>query len=101
MTRPRVICHMMSSLDGRIGKRPQESARRLLEAGMVHMLASDAHQASVREVGLGSAAKAVGGALAEWLTYAVPAAIVGDAPLPPRPKSGRSGAGRLGRLFGA
>jgi protein-tyrosine phosphatase len=91
-----------ASLDGRIGKRPQQCARRLLEAEMVHMLASDAHHASVREVGLSSAAKAVGGRLAEWLTYGVPAAIVGDTPLPPRPKSGRSrGAGRLGKLFGA
>jgi protein-tyrosine phosphatase len=91
-----------ASLDGRIGKRPQECARRLLEAEMVHMLASDAHHASVREVGLSSAAKAVGGTLAEWLTYGVPAAIVGDAPLPPRPKTGRkSGAGWLGKLFGA
>jgi protein-tyrosine phosphatase len=91
-----------ASLDGRIGKRPQECARRLIEGAMVHMLASDAHHASVREVGLSSAAKAVGGRLAEWMTYDLPAAIVNDAPLPPRPEQGRgSGARWLGKLFGA
>jgi protein-tyrosine phosphatase len=92
-----------ASLDGRIGKRPQECGRRLIEDGMVHMLASDAHHASVREVGLSSAAKAVGGKLAEWLTYEVPAAIVNDTPLPPPPEKGgrSSGAGWLGKLFGA
>jgi protein-tyrosine phosphatase len=91
-----------ASLDGRIGKRPQACARRLIEDGMVHMLASDAHHASVREVGLSSAAKAVGGRLAEWMTYDLPAAIVNDAPLPPRPESGRSSrTGWLGKLFGA
>jgi protein-tyrosine phosphatase len=91
-----------ASLDGRIGKRPQDCARALLEAGMVHMLASDAHHASIREVGLSSAAKTVGDPLAGWLTYDLPAAIVNDRPLPPRPQSGRgSGAGWLGRLFGA
>ena len=91
-----------ASLDGRIGRRPQECARRLIDAGMVHLLASDAHHASVREVGMSSAAKAVGGKLAEWLTYEVPAAIIGDTPIPPRPeRGGRSGAGWLGKLFGA
>lgn len=91
-----------ASLDGRIGKRPQQCARRLLEAELVHMLASDAHHASVREVGLSSAAKAVGGTLAEWLTYGVPAAIVGDTPIPPRPEQRAwSGRGWLGKLFGA
>jgi protein-tyrosine phosphatase len=92
-----------ASLDGRIGKRPQDCARSLIEDGMVHMLASDAHHASVREVGLSSAAKAVGGRLAEWMTYDLPAAIVNDAPLPPRPEKGgsSSGAGWLGKLFGA
>jgi protein-tyrosine phosphatase len=92
-----------ASLDGRIGKRPQECARRLIEGGMVHMLASDAHHASVREVGLSSAAKAVGGRLAEWMTYDLPAAIVNDSPLPPRPEKGPTsrGASWLGKLFGA
>jgi protein-tyrosine phosphatase len=92
-----------ASLDGRIGKRPQECARRLIDAGMVHLLASDAHHASVREVGMSSAARTVGGELADWLTYGVPAAIVRDYPIPPRPEKGgrSSGSGWLGKLFGA
>lgn len=97
-----------ASIDGRIGRRPQECARRLLDAGLVHMLASDAHHASVREVGMSSAARAIGhGALAQWLTYDVPSAILADEPLPPRPggrSTGprrRSRAGWLDRLFEA
>jgi protein-tyrosine phosphatase len=82
-----------ASLDGRIGKRPQACARLLIDEGLVHLLASDAHHASVREVGMSSAAKRVGGALAGWLTYDVPAAIVGDEPIPPRPAGGRSKSG--------
>src|SRR5581483_5601714 len=50
-----------ASVDGRIGKRPRECARRLLEGSLVHMIASDAHHAAVREVGLRTAAQAVGG----------------------------------------
>jgi len=91
-----------ASVDGRIGRRPQECARRLIDGGLVHMLASDAHHASVREVGMTAAAKAVGGgALSQWLTYDVPRAILADEPLPARPERTRSRAGRLGKLFGA
>jgi len=97
-----------ASIEGRIGRRPRECARRLLEAGAVHMLASDAHHASVREVGLSAAAESAGGgALAQWLTYDVPRAILADEPLPERPAKSRglgrssSGAGWLGKLFGA
>jgi len=90
-----------ASLDGRIGRRPQACARRLIDAELVHLLASDAHHASVRAVGMRSAAKAVGGKLAEWLTSEVPAAIISDTPIPPRPKrGGRIGAGWLGKLLG-
>jgi protein-tyrosine phosphatase len=92
-----------ASIDGRIGRRPQECARRLIDSGLAHMLASDAHHASVREVGMTAAAKAVGGALAQWLTYDVPRAILADEPLPERPEGrrSRSGASWLGKLFGA
>jgi len=90
-----------ASLDGRIGRRPQACARRLIDAELVHLLASDAHHASVRAVGMRSAAKAVGGKLAEWLTSEVPAAIISDTPIPPRPKrGGRSRVGWLGKLLG-
>jgi len=89
-----------ASVDGRIGKRARECARRLLEAGLVHMIASDAHHAAVREAGMRAAAQAVGGgALARWLTYEVPAAVVTDTPVPPRPAALRRRGGWLGKLF--
>jgi hypothetical protein len=51
---------------------------------------------------MSSAARAVGRRLAEWLTYEVPAAIIRDMPIPPRPEQGgRIGAGWFGKLFGA
>jgi len=89
-----------ASVDGRIGKRPRECARRLLEGRLVHMIASDAHHAAVREVGLRTATQAVGGgALARWLTYDVPAAVVADEPIPQRPAPERRRGGWLGKLF--
>jgi protein-tyrosine phosphatase len=92
-----------ASIDGRIGKRPKDCARRLIDGGLAHMLASDAHHASVREVGMSAAAKAVGGVLARWLTEDVPQAILADEPIPQRPAGSktRSGAGWLGKLFEA
>jgi protein-tyrosine phosphatase len=89
-----------ASVDGRIGRRASECGRRLIRGRAAHLLASDAHHASVRAVGMSAAAKAVGGgALAEWLTRDVPAAILADAEIPPRPSSGRQG--WMGRLLGA
>ena len=89
-----------ASVDGRIGRRAQECGLLLIERGLAHMLASDAHHASVRAVGMTEAAQVVGGGpLAAWLTLEIPAAIVGDTELPPRPEGRRKG--RLGKLFGA
>lgn len=92
-----------ASVDGRIGKRAEESGVRLIREGLAHLLASDAHHASVRAVGMAAAAKAAGGgALGQWLTWDVPAAIIGDTEIPPRPTGGGgSKAGWLGKLFGA
>ena len=90
-----------ASVDGRIGRGARDCGLELVEHGLAHMLASDAHHASVRAVGMVAGVKAVGDdALGAWLTWDVPAAILGDTPIPPRPKSGRN-AGRLGKLFGA
>jgi protein-tyrosine phosphatase len=76
-----------ASLDGRLGRRSQESARTLLERGLAHMLASDAHAPEVRAIGMSAAAAAVGDEeLAHWLTEGVPGAIVADEPVPPRPE---------------
>ena len=90
-----------ASVDGRIGKRAQDCGRGLIEDGLAHLLASDAHHASVRAVGLAAAARAVGGgALGRWLTRDVPSAILVDAEIPPRPHVARRD-GWLGRLLGS
>ncbi len=75
------------SLDGRLGRLARSTGLDLVRHGLAHLVASDAHEASIREIGMSSAAGAVGDRkLSRWLTYDVPAAIVTDAPLPPRPK---------------
>jgi protein-tyrosine phosphatase len=79
-----------ASVDGRLGRRARDSARALLERGAVHLLASDAHAASVREGRLAAAADAVGDErLARWLTEEVPRALVEGASVPERPSSSR------------
>jgi protein-tyrosine phosphatase len=74
------------AVDGRLGRRARACCEVLLERGLAHLVASDAHEPSVRAIGLSSAARALGdGDLAAWLTDGTPRAIVDDAPLPPRP----------------
>jgi protein-tyrosine phosphatase len=90
-----------ASVDGRIGRKVRACGLELIDRGLAHMLASDAHHASVRAVGMADAVEAVKDeALAAWLTREVPAAILDDAPLPPRPQTG-GGGGLRGRLFGS
>jgi protein-tyrosine phosphatase len=76
-----------ASVDGRLGRRAQETSRRLLERGLAHVIASDAHTADVRAAGLARAAREVGDALGRWLTQGVPAALLAGEPLPPRPEA--------------
>ena len=81
-----------ASLDGRVGRSSRAAGMALIERGLAHLLASDAHTPDVREAGLLAAADAVGDpGLARWLTLEVPAAIVTDAPLPRRPETRRRG----------
>ncbi len=81
-----------ASLDGRIGRSSRAAATALVERGLAHLLASDAHTPEVREAGLRAAAEAVGDpALARWLTLEMPMAIITDAPLPRRPEARRRG----------
>jgi protein-tyrosine phosphatase len=76
-----------ASLDGRLGRRTEATARGLLEDGLAHMIASDAHTPEVRAIGMRAAAGKIGNdALAHWLTEDVPAAVLAGAQLPPRPK---------------
>jgi protein-tyrosine phosphatase len=75
-----------ASLDGRLGRAARRAGLALVQLGLAHLVASDAHGGGLREAGLSAAARAVGDAgLADWLTYGVPYAIVTGAPLPRRP----------------
>jgi protein-tyrosine phosphatase len=83
------LCQVTAaSLDGRIGKRSRATGLALIETGLAHLVASDAHAPEIRGIGMTAAAAAVGDeALAGWLTQDVPAAIVAATPIPPRPAS--------------
>ena len=79
-----------SSVDGRLGRRPAACSRRLLELGLAHLVASDAHAPSVRQAGMSAARDAVGNeALGRWLTQEVPAALLAGEALPERPAARR------------
>jgi protein-tyrosine phosphatase len=79
-----------ASLDGRLGGAPRNAARRLLDARLAHLVASDAHAPDVRSSGLSAAARAAGDeALARWLTEDVPEALLAGASLPARPDAPR------------
>jgi protein-tyrosine phosphatase len=79
-----------ASLDGRIGRSSRKAAGRLLDLGLAHLLASDAHTPEIREAGLADAAEAVGDdALARFLTVDAPAAVVAGEALPARPRKPR------------
>lgn len=76
-----------ASVDGRLGRASRAASMRLLEMGLAHAVAGDAHMPGTRVAALSSAAAALGGGpLARWLTQDVPAAVIaGDDP-PPRPR---------------
>lgn len=77
-----------SSLDSRATRAARATALSLLRAGLVHLIASDAHSPRVRAVGMTAAAQTVGDRpLAAWLTTDVPGAIVAGERPPPRPRS--------------
>src|SRR4051794_39439101 len=80
-----------AAVDGRLGSRSAAASRTLIETGLAHLIASDAHAASIRAVGMSSAAEAVGNEpLAKWLTRDVPNALVNGGSLPPRPRGRRT-----------
>jgi len=75
-----------ASVEGRLGRAAKNCAFDLLDRGLAHLIASDAHAPELRGVGLSAAAAAVGDDdLARWLTDSVPRAILEDATAPPRP----------------
>ncbi len=74
------------SLVGRFGSQVRRFARQLVEQGLVHNVASDAHDALRRPPGIAAELAESGlEGLTEWFAEAVPAAILSGAEIPPRP----------------
>lgn len=96
-----VACSVTAaSVTGRFGGHVQAFTRRMLEDGLVHNLASDAHDADGRSPALRSCLAAAErhapgiAAMGEWLTEEVPAAILAGEPVGfptplPRPRRRR------------
>jgi protein-tyrosine phosphatase len=74
------------SLTGGFGTHVQKAAESLLRHGLVHLIASDAHNSETRPPRLSAAvemaAKIVGTAIAEAMVTTVPAAILENEPIP-------------------
>jgi protein-tyrosine phosphatase len=70
------------SVEGAMGRRPRRVVERLLDEGLVHFLASDAHGERTRPPGLSAARATIaaryGEALAERLTLANPSSVLQD-----------------------
>ena len=74
------------SLVGRFGGEVRRFALALAQEDMIHNVASDAHDDARRPPGLMAELEQAGlGALAPWLTEAVPGAILAGEEIPPRP----------------
>jgi protein-tyrosine phosphatase len=79
------------ALAGGFGDRAQRAGFALLEAGLVHVLASDSHDAVHRppdpRLAAGTLADRYGDVEEQvaWMTRAAPAALVAGTPLPERP----------------
>lgn len=75
------------SLVGRFGGEVKRFSRQLVDAGLVHNVASDAHNLSSRPPGMRLELEEAGlGGLADWLTCEVPEAILAGERLPPPPE---------------
>ena len=83
------------SFAGRFGSTVRRYALELAREGLIHNVTSDAHDTVRRPPGLSEELEHAGLApLADWLTQEVPAAILSDAEIPPRPDGTTSGAQR-------
>lgn len=80
------------SLSGQFGKTVQKLAAGMVAEGLVHVIASDAHDAVRRPPGLAGPLDEAGLAgLTDWACQDVPAALLAGGELPPRPEGvGRS-----------
>lgn len=84
------------SLSGGFGRTVQKLASSMVNRGLVHVIASDAHDPIRRGPGLaGPLAEAKLEPLREWACLQVPAAILSGADLPPRPELPKAGRRRL------
>ncbi len=83
------------SLTGHFGGSVQRAALELAREDLIHNVTSDAHDSVKRPPGLLADLEQAGLApLAEWLTLAVPAAIIAGVEIPPRPAGVLGGARR-------
>jgi protein-tyrosine phosphatase len=81
------------SLSGRFGGEVRRFAIALLEAELVHNVASDAHDHTGRPPSIRAELKGAGAEpLGEWLTEEVPAAVLAGEAIPPRPSFAMPGA---------
>ncbi len=84
------------SLAGGFGRTVQKLAMSMATRGLVHVVASDAHDPVRRGPGLAAPmADAKLGALTDWACTAVPAAILSGDVLPPRPELAHAGRRRF------
>jgi protein-tyrosine phosphatase len=83
------------SLVGQFGGGVRRFALGLLRDGMVHNVTSDAHDDVKRPPSIRAELEQAGfGALTDWLTQEVPAAILADEEIPRQPSRGSGGPGR-------
>ncbi len=74
------------SLVDRFGGEVRRFALQLVAKGLVHNVASDAHDTERRPPGIAAELERAGlGPLTDWLTLQAPAAILSGEPIPPRP----------------
>ncbi|CAB4951548.1 unannotated protein [freshwater metagenome] len=74
------------ALTGFFGRTVQAAARRYVDAGLVHVVASDSHDDRHRAPGMGEQMDASGYAdLRDWMATDVPRALLDGVPVPPRP----------------
>jgi protein-tyrosine phosphatase len=75
------------ALTGFFGRTVQAAARRYVDAGLIHVAASDAHDDVHRVPGIDGPLQEAGyGPLAAWLGSDVPRALLDGVPIPPRPE---------------
>ena len=101
-----ILCSVTAgSLEGRFGRRVRRTAVEMLRAGLVHDVASDAHDAERRSPVLSAGLSSLEGelprlaAIRDWLVRDVPGALLTGATPPPQPARLSRKRGPLGGLL--